>query len=154
MIPEHVIARIKALLAEGEHSQREIARRTKVNRNTVSRISRGKRPDFSALRRARREQLRLRSRTTRRCPGCGARVYRPCLRCRLIERSRATVRKLLPMSSQNGFTPLGVELQGKQRERYEVILARKIKNGESPFITDAERFDERRYNIHVDYHTA
>ena len=52
MIPPSVVQEIRRLLAEGERSQRKIAKVVGVSRGSVSRIARGKRRDYPPRRRA------------------------------------------------------------------------------------------------------
>jgi len=78
------VREVERLLAEGELSQRKIAKATGVSRATISGIASGRRPDY---------ELRMRARADKevveplgpieRCPTCGGRVYMPCRLCRV-----------------------------------------------------------------------
>lgn len=78
MLPLKVVEEVKRLLDAGCHSQRRIANMAGVSRGTVQAIATGKRgvhgrePDVAA---GLAEPIPVR------CPGCGARVYLPCVLC-------------------------------------------------------------------------
>lgn len=74
------VAEIHRLIAEGELSQRQIARATGVSRASVGLIKRGKRPDRSH--RESTEPFRPLPADVR-CPGCGGLLtVLPCILCR------------------------------------------------------------------------
>jgi hypothetical protein len=89
MIADNVVQQIRQLLAQGELSQRKIARVVGVSRGTVSAIALGRRPDYPSggapYRRdpAQAETLLWGPGPMQRCPGCGGMVYMPCLACRI-----------------------------------------------------------------------
>jgi hypothetical protein len=71
---------IERLLKQDHWSQRKIARETGVSRSTVNNIARGYRPRW--------EDSPSDVQPTGplvRCPGCGGRVFLPCLLCRVRE---------------------------------------------------------------------
>jgi hypothetical protein len=70
-------------LALEKHSQRSISRITGVSRESVRSILGGKRPDYDAIRREKEREKVVFTETIARCPTCGARVYVPCLACRI-----------------------------------------------------------------------
>jgi hypothetical protein len=70
------VAQIEELLAAGKLSQRQIARKERVSRNTVASIA-------AELRRRQRKALEEELPPPARCPGCGGMVYMPCRLCRL-----------------------------------------------------------------------
>jgi hypothetical protein len=78
MLPLKVVQEIKRLLDEGRCSQRQIAQTLGVGRGTVSAIASGKRGLHGHESMSERE---LDSAAPVRCPGCGARVYLPCILC-------------------------------------------------------------------------
>jgi len=78
MIVPALVEEIKRLLAENRLSQRKIAVRLGVSRGTVHAISRGKRPDRPPREAEGPERPQG---PLKRCPGCGGRVYMPCLLC-------------------------------------------------------------------------
>ncbi len=106
---------VERLLAHGRLSEREIARRTGVARNTVARIASARPPA---------EQLPPDA-PPERCPACGSIVAMPCLRCRL----EATGIRTGP-ADDGPCEPLGVGLRGKPLARYEA-LREKIQTGQS-----------------------
>lgn len=69
---------IQRLLAAGELSQREIARKLGVSRGTVCAIANG----HNVLERRERANAMFGGELVR-CPGCGGLVYMPCLLCRV-----------------------------------------------------------------------
>lgn len=85
MLKPHEVAEVKRLDALGV-SGREIARRTGFARETVRKIISGRRPDYEALRRMKKLEVEpLFGGEIGRCSECGARVYLPCLACRVRE---------------------------------------------------------------------
>ncbi len=83
MIPEAVVTRIRALLTQGELSQRKIAVQTGVSRGTVNAIAQGKRPEGAVRRQRQHRDFVPPGGLPRRCPSCGALVQMPCLACQL-----------------------------------------------------------------------
>ncbi|NUQ66084.1 MAG: helix-turn-helix domain-containing protein [Pirellulales bacterium] len=65
MLAPDVVRTIKQLLAEGNLSQREIARQMGVSRGSVNAIALGKRPDYEARRRKKVQDC------AERCRNCG-----------------------------------------------------------------------------------
>ena len=134
------LLKVKLLLQEGNFSQRAIARLTGINRNTVNRIAQGKRPDFNAIRKVQkcssRRSVRPQSGNPRRCGNCGGLVYMPCRLC--------AIRKFVTKSREDSQVDeiwhrselLGVELAGKERERYEQI--RTVKRGVGEEVYDEQ----------------
>lgn len=81
MLKPHEVAEVKRLDALGV-SGREIARRTGFARETVRRIVSGRRPDYEAERRLRKEEKNpLFTGPIGRCSECGAQVYLPYRAC-------------------------------------------------------------------------
>jgi len=81
MIAPTVEQEIRALLAEGQISQRKIAQRLGVSRGTVNAIACGRRPDYTARRRESPTDFTPPSGLPARCPTCGGLVQMPCLAC-------------------------------------------------------------------------
>lgn len=77
MIDPKKRAEIKRLLAEGDLTQVEIAKRTGISLTTVHRIRSGKRHPTDRARGPWREDKDF-------CQECGVVVQQPCLRCRLL----------------------------------------------------------------------
>ena len=82
MLNPALVDAIRRLLADGL-SQRQIARQCHVSRGTVQAIAAGKRRD-----RMPEDDPGLFSGPIGRCPTCGARVYLPCLACRVRQMRR------------------------------------------------------------------
>lgn len=80
MVPQDKIDVIRRLLADGKHSQRQIATLTGVSRGTVGAVALGKRDD--RLPRP-ADEWDAPSGPILRCPGCGGLVYSPCRLCRM-----------------------------------------------------------------------
>jgi hypothetical protein len=103
MLATAVVQEIDRLLKMGQLSHRKIAARLGVSRGTVSAIASGRRglhgrDSFDAGCGARRAGL-----PPTRCPGCGYRVYEPCLICRARSRQeRQKIRQLLASPKPNG----------------------------------------------------
>jgi hypothetical protein len=87
MIATWRVTAIRRMLADGESSQRKIARQTGVSRGTVGAIALGRRPDYEDRRQtdcggfAPAGESPWPSRPPRRCPACGGMVQMPCLAC-------------------------------------------------------------------------
>lgn len=82
MLTLEIVAEIKRLLDNGSHSQRKIAAMLRVSRGTVQAIASGKRGLHG---REPTAELQALDAQPTRCPGCGARVYLPCVLCRARE---------------------------------------------------------------------
>ncbi len=94
MLPWDRIEQVRRLLAAGELSQREIARRTGVSRGTVNSVARGR---IDPERRRRAVDVpepfpRPGRGVYVRCPECGGMVQMPCLACRIRATSRTARR--------------------------------------------------------------
>jgi len=91
MIASDIVSEIHDLLAMGQVSQREIARRLGISRGTVNAIALGRRADYSTRRRQDPSGFVPPAGVPARCPTCGGKVQMPCLACqvRAIKR-RAT----------------------------------------------------------------
>ena len=79
MVTPAKVAGVRQLLAQGNISQRQIARQLGISRGTVGAIASGKRPDY-LLKIPDLPQCLL---PPVRCPGCGGYVHPPCRVCRL-----------------------------------------------------------------------
>lgn len=78
MLPLKIVEEVQRLLDEKCYSQRRIAQITGVSRGTIQAIACGKRGTHG------REEhtVAVPAETIPvRCPGCGARVYLPCILC-------------------------------------------------------------------------
>ena len=126
MLSSETFQRIQELLARGELSQRAIARQVGVDRNTVGAIARGARPDYDALRRARRSREILPpDGPKRRCPTCGALVYPPCVACRVRE-ELSCVPPPCGQSQPLDDDALALALRPNHQARYEQVRARRL----------------------------
>lgn len=106
MLPLTVVQEIQRLLDEGELSQRQISRRLKVSRGTVSSVANGKRSIY-ARRPAVDATSTEESLSPQRCPGCGAMVYLPCILCRArnYARRKHLLHLLEQLSAENQSDP-------------------------------------------------
>lgn len=96
MIASPVVEEVKRLLSHGDLSQRKIALRLGVSRGSVGSIASGKRPDYEARRRMRRDSFIAPTGPPARCPGCGGMTKMPCLACHV----RALAGRERAMSSE------------------------------------------------------
>lgn len=126
MLSSETFQRIQELLARGELSQRAIARQVGVNRNTVGAIARGARPDYEAMRRARRSrEIPPPDGPKRRCATCGVLVYLPCVACRV----REELRRMAPPCDRSeplDDDALALALRPHHQARYEQVRARRL----------------------------
>jgi len=91
MIAPGIVSEVRDLLADGQISQREIARRLGISRGTVNAIALGRRPDRSSPRRQGPGDFVPPAGVPTRCPTCGGKVQMPCLACQV----RATMRRVV-----------------------------------------------------------
>ncbi|MGD0896988.1 MAG: hypothetical protein ABR915_04070 [Thermoguttaceae bacterium] len=122
MIPAWKVQAIQTLLAEGQTSQRQIAKRLKVWRGVVAEIARGLRPVCRRADRDRSAAFPRRRGPPQRCSGCGGLVYLPCLAC-----SARAGKLRRPRGVTGGPDPnerLELRLTAADRLRYEEIRAR------------------------------
>ena len=136
MLAPSMVKEICRLLAEGNFSQRQIARLTGVSRGTIGAIASGKRPDYELRSRTEDEFERLAG-PPRRCPTCGGMVYMPCRLCALrkqLASKKKKRRQLDPLPNPPPDPPLdprlegffGLELRDEHCERYERVHAWQI----------------------------
>ena len=93
MIAPETVAEIRRLLGEDRLSQREIARRTGVCRGSVGAIASGRRPDYESQPDPPDDGPEEPAGPPARCPGCGAKVYMPCVLCHVrSEMKKASAR--------------------------------------------------------------
>ncbi len=81
MLTIEQVGEVKRLLDEGRLSRRGIARAVGVSRGTVDKIANGKRGLVGT---PPAEGLLERSAIAQRCPGCGGRVFMPCVYCEAV----------------------------------------------------------------------
>lgn len=103
MLATAVVQEIDRLLKEGQLSHRKIAARLGVSRGTVNAIASGRRGLHGMDPSDGRCGAGRASSPPMRCPGCGYRVYEPCLICRArSHRERQKIRRLLALPQSNG----------------------------------------------------
>jgi transcriptional regulator with XRE-family HTH domain len=130
MLTEGTVRWIEELLADGALSQRQIARVVGVDRETVGHIASGKRPDYAAAQEARAEHLRKVD-PPQRCGKCGKlSKLQPCFPCWLEAITSFALQE--EANAENQAEALGIDLRGKQRQRYIQILETKIRAGVRP----------------------
>jgi len=130
MIAQKTVDEVRLLLAEGELSQRKIAARLGISRGTVYAIASGRRRDRRTAGDAGggRDGHGDSSGPPQRCPGCGGLVYMPCRLCRrrAAGNGRSSLQHLATPDE-----PLGLNLNDTHRRRYEQLLRRGRRSGES-----------------------
>ena len=126
MISDERITEVRHLLAEGKLSQRKIAIQTGVSRGTVSAVANGKRPDYKP--KPPEDEFDLPPGPKGRCGECGGMVYMPCRLC--LTRKRIAKEKPIRRIDTRPIEPLGLELRGECRRRYEAVRARRSELGE------------------------
>ncbi len=121
MLAPWLVEQVKQLLAEGRHSQRQVARIVGVSRGTVHAIATGKRRDRPAPKPSGFPGQEPPG-PVERCAGCGAVVETPCRLCR-VRRLLAEGRlQRLPGKPEGR---LGLELREEHRRRYEQVRRRR-----------------------------
>jgi hypothetical protein len=125
MLTVRQVAEVRRLLLAGR-SQREVHRLTHMARDAIAGIAHDRRPDYEAIRQAKREELRTRTTGPKtRCPGCGHLVHFPCHVCR----TRRWQFLSLPWDRSGPLPeleePLGLELAPQHQRRYEQVRARR-----------------------------
>jgi len=128
MIAPAMIDSIRELLAAGQLSQRKIARRLGVSRGTVAGVAAGRRPDYEAIRRKREESRQpIPLGPLGRCATCGGLVYQPCRLCELRRQLAKLPRRAV---DRRPIEPMGVELRGDAKTRYEAVHLARMQQGE------------------------
>ncbi len=79
MLTSRQIAEVHRLLADGQWSQRDVARMVGISRGSVQLIAAGRRKDFGSDAEDDSDEPGL----AVRCPTCGGKVYAPCRLCRI-----------------------------------------------------------------------
>jgi hypothetical protein len=121
MIASDTVAEIRRLLGESRLSQREIARQTGVSRSSVCAIASGRRPDYESQPEPPDDGLEEPTGPPARCPGCGAKVYLPCVLCHV--RSELGKRPRAPAGNRQNDAPesADLDLRLEHRIRYEEV---------------------------------
>lgn len=84
MLALGLVNEIKRLLETRDLSQRQIAKRLGTSRGTVSDVAKGRRRTRTKKKNTDADLLVFSNESElARCPGCGGKVYMPCLRCRI-----------------------------------------------------------------------
>ena len=133
MIGTTVIEEIQRLLAEGDLSQRKIAKVMKVSRGTVAAVASGKRRPYYPRPDDRDEQL---AGPVRRCPGCGGMATMPCRVCRVRELMAQSLKRCHASARER---PLGLDLSDEDRTRYEEIRRKRMLAGDPKRGATADR---------------
>src|SRR6185295_3312841 len=102
MLPIALVHEIDQMIHDGTLSHRKIAAHLGVSRGVVSAIANGSRGLYGQNPLETYSPLTPTSPPTR-CPGCGYRVYLPCLICRTREhRHRHSILELLARTNRTG----------------------------------------------------
>ena len=120
MIGPAVIEEIERLLAEGDLSQRQIAKVMKVSRGTVGAVAVGKRRPYYPRPEDPDEQS---TGPVRRCPGCGGMATMPCRACRILEIKAQSSKRCHALAPEE---PLALDLAEKHQIRYEEIRQQRM----------------------------
>jgi transcriptional regulator with XRE-family HTH domain len=128
MIAPSVVQEVRRLLAEGNFSQRRIAKLTGISRGTVGAIAAGRRPDYESLRPTANDELPEPSGPPQRCPGCGGMVYLPCRLCRTRALRARSSAPPMPARLMQLDEPLGLDLRKEDRARYEAIRLQRLRS--------------------------
>jgi hypothetical protein len=134
MLSEETVKLICKLLEDKSLSQRAIARKLGVNRETVHRIATGKRFDASAYRSQKAEEQPQVLVQPKRCSDCGGLIkVIPCQLCKLRRRVREG-RVGAPWSRWGAglSVHLGINLNSVHSKRYLAVRCEKIRRGERP----------------------
>ncbi len=119
MLAPSKVKEVEQLLAEGQLSQRKIAKRTGVSRGTVGAIASGERPDYDERLRARAEELQPLG-PVERCRTCGGRVHMPCRLCRVRKiraQQEATLRAMRRQAREQAVRRLLTALRRHAQRR-------------------------------------
>jgi hypothetical protein len=122
MIARETVEQIQRLLAEGNVSQRGIARLMGVSRGTVNAIAQGKRRE---PRPAKPEEEDLPCGPPQRCPTCGGFVYMPCRLCRVRE---SLIKNPIRRRPDALYEAVRLELNAEQQKRYQEIHAQRVRS--------------------------
>jgi hypothetical protein len=120
MLAPKIVTEVRRLLAEGEFSYRDIARLTGISRGSVGAIASGKRSD-----RQPHDELETPTGPAVRCPGCGGKVYMPCLLCQ-VRNTAKKPRSALGRNAVRAAELPDLNLRPEHRARYEELRARRI----------------------------
>ncbi len=120
MLAPSMVAEIRRLLAEGNFSQRKIAKLTGISRGTVGAIANGKRPEYEPRAKV-NDEFERPSGPPQRCTTCGGMVFMPCRLCALRKRLAATGKGR--WRDPRPELPLGLELRAEHQRRYEEVRA-------------------------------
>ena len=141
MIATEIVTKVRRLLADGQLSQRSIARLTGVSRGSVGTIASGKRPDYRAPGQPEDDLLEEPAGPPERCPGCGGKVYMPCRLCHMRTTTAKKPRLALHRGAAPAAEPLELNLRPEHRARYEQVCAWRRENG-------GMEGDEKRLPMH------
>lgn len=121
MIASEKVLEIRRLLAQKQHSQRDIAALTGISRATIGAIAAGKRADYEEREARRAADGDLWGESVGplvRCPGCGGRVHLPCRLCQVRIRQEQQRQTRRARRQRARFVLLRRQLlQARRRER-------------------------------------
>lgn len=131
VLAETTVEQVRVLLSQGL-SQREAARQARVSRNRVQLIAHGRRLDYATLPARPEDEPLERCGPVERCRKCGMLVEMPCLVCQARVLREAALRRG-NLATSDEILPLGVDLRGVARRRYQRIHARKTRQRKMAF---------------------
>ena len=99
MLNQATVDRVKTLAEDGL-SQRKIAKKVGIARESVRRILNGTRPNYAE--KSSLEPVNVFSGVTGRCPGCGGFVHLPCLACKVRRKQSCNVQAKRQITTKCG----------------------------------------------------
>lgn len=140
-----IVRRVELLVASEALSLRGIAALVGISRGSVVTIRDGRHHHQragSSDPAADDEDRPLQRGPVGRCPTCGGLVEQPCRACHCRTMPRP-IRAAVKAVQQGEIGPLGVELAGEARQRYERIYARKVEESRAGVDREGGREGER-----------
>jgi hypothetical protein len=125
MLAPYLSDRVWSLRFEEKLSYRQIARRLRVDRKTIARITRGKEFDPLPVMSDPDDDFEAPQVPPQRCPVCGGLVYPPCRLCQtriIIQNHIDSLARLEPVEYP---IAVGLDLKPRHRRRYERVRRRR-----------------------------